>query len=64
MKKKISAKAILIPTISLFLICLVVTALLALTNNVTADKIAENEEQNKQTSMKTVLPDAAENRSA
>ena len=60
MKKKISAKAILIPTISLFLICLVVTALLALTNNVTADKIAENEEQNKQTSMKTVLPDAAE----
>lgn len=59
MRKKLSAKAILIPTISLFLICLVVTALLALTNNVTADKIAENEEQSKQESMFTVLPDAA-----
>lgn len=60
MRKKLSAKAILIPTVSLFLICLFVTALLALTNNVTADKIAENEEQNKQNSMRTVLPDAAE----
>lgn len=60
MKKKLSAKAILIPTVSLFLICLVVTALLALTNSVTADKIAENEEQNKQNSMNTVLPEAAE----
>lgn len=58
MKQKLSAKAILIPTVSLFLICLVVTALLALTNNVTADKIAENEEQNKRNSMNTVLPDA------
>ncbi len=60
MKKKLSAKAILIPTVSLFLICLFVTALLALTNNVTADKITENEENNKQASMRTVLPDAAE----
>lgn len=60
MKKKLSAKAILIPTFSLFLICLFVTALLALTNNVTADKITENEENNKQASMRTVLPDAAE----
>ena len=60
MKKQLSAKAILIPTISLFLICLVVTALLALTNNVTADKIKENEEQNKQNSMQTVMPDAAD----
>jgi len=60
MKQKMSAKAILIPTISLFLISLVVTALLALTNNVTADKIAENEAESKQNSMFTVLPDAAE----
>ena len=60
MRKKLSAKAILIPTISLFLICLVVTALLALTDNVTAEKIAENEENNKQASMRTVLPDAAD----
>ena len=59
MKKKMTPKAILIPTLSLFLICLVVTAILALTNNVTADKIAENEEQSKQNSMAAVMPDAA-----
>ena len=58
MKIKITPKAILIPTISLFLICLVVTAMLALTNNVTADKIKENEESNKAASMKAVCPDA------
>ena len=39
--KKFSAKEILIPTISLFLICSVVTLLLAVTNSVTAPKIAE-----------------------
>lgn len=59
MKKKMSVKAILIPTLSLFLICLVVTAILALTNNITAEKIAENEEQSKQDSMSAVMPDAA-----
>ena len=59
MKAKITPKAILIPTISLFLICLVVTAALALTNSVTVDKIAENEAQSKQESMLNVCPDAA-----
>ena len=59
MKKNLTPKAILVPTLSLFLICLVVTAILALTNNVTADKIAANEEQSKQESMFSVLPDAA-----
>ena len=58
MRFKITPKAILIPTISLFLICLVVTAALALTNNVTAEKIAENEAQSKQESMFSVLPEA------
>lgn len=58
MRVKITPKAILIPTISLFLICLVVTAFLALTNNVTADKIAENEQQSKEASMQTVCPEA------
>ena len=58
MRRKISAKAILIPTISLFLISLVVTALLALTDNVTAKKIAENEAQSKQESMFAVVEDA------
>lgn len=36
------AKAILGPTLALFLICLVATVLLALTNNVTAAKIEQN----------------------
>ena len=60
MRVKITPKAILIPTISLFLICLVVTALLAVTNSVTAEKIAANEAQSKQESMFSVLPDAVE----
>ena len=58
MRFKITPKAVLIPTVSLFLICLVVTAALALTNNVTAEKIAANEAQSKQESMFSVLPDA------
>ena len=58
MKNKLSAKAILIPTVSLFLICAVVTAILALTNSVTADKIAENEAESKQNSMFSVVPEA------
>ena len=39
MKKKFTAKDILIPTVSLFVICLVVTALLAVTNMLTAPQI-------------------------
>ena len=58
MRFKITPKAILIPTISLFLICLVVTAALALTNNVTAEKIAANNQQSKEESMQTVCPEA------
>ena len=56
--KKISFKSIFIPTISLFLICLIVAVALSLTNNITKDKIAENEAQAKQESMKTVCPNA------
>ena len=58
MRVKITPKAILIPTISLFLICLVVTAALALTNNITAERIAANEEESKNASMKNVCPEA------
>ena len=58
MKKKITPKAILIPTLSLFLICAVVTSLLALTDSITAEKIAANEAQSKQESMFSVVPDA------
>ena len=60
MRKKISAKAVLIPTISLFLICIVVTAALALTNNVTSEKIRENEQTKKNESMLAVCPGAAD----
>lgn len=56
--RKMNFRDIFIPTISLFLICLVITAALALTNSVTAEKIAENEAQKKTESMKTVVPDA------
>ena len=39
--KKLSAKLVLLPALALFLICLGSSALLALTNNVTEEKIAE-----------------------
>lgn len=39
MKKKISPKEIIIPAVSLFVICLVVTALLAVTNKFTQPRI-------------------------
>lgn len=39
--KKFNIKDVLIPTIALFLICTVATALLALTNSVTKEKIKE-----------------------
>lgn len=58
--KKMNFKDIFIPTVSLFIICLVITAALSLTNSVTAEKIAENEAQSKQESMQAVCPDAAE----
>ena len=58
MKVKITPKAVLIPTLSLFLICLVVTAALALTNNITAKQIAANDQQSKEDSMLTVCPEA------
>ena len=58
MMKKMSFKDIFVPTVSLFLICLLITAVLALTNSVTAEKIAANEEEKKTESMQTVVPDA------
>ena len=41
--KKLTPKEILQPALSLFLFCLIVTALLAGTNLLTKDKIAEQE---------------------
>ena len=58
MRYKITPKAVLIPTVSLFLICVFVTAALALTNRVTADKIADNELESKNQSMQNVCPGA------
>ena len=43
--KKLNLKAILVPTISLFLICLVVAVLLAGTNELTKGAIAENQQK-------------------
>ncbi len=52
-------KAILIPTISLFLICLVATVLLGFANEITKGKIEENAIVTEQESQKIVMKDAA-----
>lgn len=52
-------KEYIVPTLVLFVICLVAAFLLGLTNKVTAPKIAEIEEQTKQEAMKVVFPQAA-----
>ena len=52
-------KAILIPTISLFLICLVATALLGVANGITEKKIEQNAIATEEASRKIVMPDAA-----
>ena len=54
--KKMKPKDILVPTLALFLICLVATVLLALTNNVTEAKIEENAVQTAVASRAEVLP--------
>lgn len=56
--RKINFKDVFIPTISLFIICLLITAALAVTNSITAEKIAENEALSQQESMTVVCPDA------
>lgn len=56
--RKMNFKDVFIPTISLFIICVVITAALAVTNHITAPKIAENDALSQQESMKIVCPDA------
>lgn len=51
-------KEFAIPTVALFLICLVATTFLAVTNNVTAPKIAELAEQTEVETRQKVLPAA------
>ena len=53
--KKINIKEILVPTIALFIFCLVATALLAGTNMITKNKIADNAAQTEIDSRKAVL---------
>ncbi|MBQ6707825.1 MAG: RnfABCDGE type electron transport complex subunit G [Clostridia bacterium] len=51
-------KDIIVPGFVLFVICLVTSVLLAVTNEVTAPKIAERQEQAAYEAMSLVLPDA------
>lgn len=53
-------REILIPTLSLFIICLCVTALLAATNMITKDEIARQQELAAAESRQTVCPGAAD----
>lgn len=56
--KKINFKDIFVPTISLFLICIVVSFLLAGTNELTKGPIAEIEAKTAAEAMKSVCPEA------
>lgn len=55
---KINAKDILVPTISLFIISLVATVLLALVNNITVDRIQEQAAMAEAQARTTVLAEA------
>lgn len=56
--KKFDVKEILIPTVSLFIICAVVTLLLAVTNSVTKPKIAELQAETENKTKAAVLSSA------
>ena len=57
--KKLNAKAVLIPTVALLVICLVATTLLAVTNSITQEKIALNAVETENASRALVLPEGA-----
>lgn len=57
--KENKVKAILIPAVSLLVICVVVTALLGVTNRVTAPKIAQLAAETEAAAKQAVLTDAA-----
>lgn len=56
--KQSKVKEIVVPALSLFIICIVVTALLGLTNAVTAPKIEELAVETQEAAKKEVLADA------
>ena len=55
--RKMNFKDIFIPTISLFIICIVITSALAFTNALTKDTIAQNDINARNESMKIVCPE-------
>ena len=55
--KKINVKDILVPAVALLIFCLVATAILAGTNMITKEKIAENAVQTEIASRAAVLPE-------
>ena len=55
---KLNASAVLKPALTLFVICLVVTALLAGTNMLTKDRIAEQAQITAEESRRIVLSEA------
>ena len=55
-EKKFTVKGILVPTLTLFVICTAVTAALAGTNAITKDKIAALEAGNQSEAMSRLLP--------
>ena len=58
--KKMNPKDILVPALALLLICLVATTLLAGTNLITKDKIAQNAVEKENASRMVVLPEAGD----
>lgn len=58
MNKKFSPKEVLVPTLTLFIIALVATLLLAMVNGVTADRIAAGKAAAEAEARQTVFPDA------
>ena len=58
--KKFNLKEVLIPTVSLFLICAIVTLLLAVTNSVTRPKIAQLQIETENKTKAAVLSSAKE----
>lgn len=58
MKVKVTAKDVVKPVVVLFLICLIVSVLLAFTNQLTKAKIVEINKQTEQQSQQQVLPNA------
>lgn len=58
--KKLNIKEILVPTVSLFLICAVVTLCLSITNSVTAPKIAQLQAEREDNAKKELLTSASQ----